>query len=621
MASMRQHLVVPCESSTRMTTGTNSLLIVDDTPENIDLLISMLDLPELQILAANSGERALATAERKQPDLILLDVMMPGIDGFETCRRLRANPATKDIPVIFVTARTEDVGIGFDVGGIDYITKPVRADEVRARVHHHLERRRLVRELQQLNHQLEERVRTRTQELIHANRQLREEINERRFMQDRLSYLATHDFVTRLYNRDALEAQALALLAESNRAEDAACLAVIELARFRIVNETCGYIAGDELLRQVADMLSALSAPDDLACRLGGDRFALLCRRSSEQVMAQAQRIKAAFERFEFVWDGRAYRVDARIAVLPIHRDFVSFDQLMTKADEASYLVRRDGGHSVRLHRVAAQDADSRESVNWAYRLMDAIRNHHFRVYFQRVLPMAVGDAPTLHFETLVRLWDPDTKQIVPPAAFISPAERYQLIDQLDRWMLREVLSRLSVWPDLLQQVSTVSINLSAYSLRDTSLAAHVLELLRSFQFPAHKLCFEITESEAIVNLVAAKVFMGTLKEAGVRFALDDFGTGFASFGYLKQLPFDIVKIDGAFVHDMDTDTANAAMVSSMVLMAGALNLPVVAEFVEREPVAEMLRKLGVQFGQGYLYHRPEELTESGLAAILPLRD
>lgn len=597
--------------------ASSSLLIVDDTPENIDLLVSMLALPGLQILAANSGERALALAERKQPDLILLDVMMPGIDGFETCSRLKAQAATADIPVVFVTALGDDVAKGFEAGGADYLAKPVRADEVRARVHHHLERRRLLRELQQVNAQLEQRVQERTRELVQLNRQLREEINERRFMQDRLSYLATHDFITRVYNRDALEEQVVRLLADTQRSDNGACLMLLDLARFRIVNEACGYIAGDELLRQVADMLAALCLPDDFIARLGGDRFALLCRRPPDQVMPLAQRIKGVFEGFEFVWDGRAYRIDARLAVIPIHRDFVSFDQLMTKADEAAYLVRRDGGPSVRLHRADVHEADARESVNWAYRLMDALKHQHFRVYFQRIQPLGERAAPGLRFETLVRLWDAETQRVVAPPAFIGPAERYQLIDQIDRWMLREVLGRLSASPSVLAGMSQVSVNLSAYSLRDPTLADTVLSQLQSCGFPPHKLCIEITESGAIVNLSAAKAFMETLKAHGVAFALDDFGTGFASFGYLKQLPFNSVKIDGAFVRDMDTDHANAAMVASMVQMADALALPVVAEFVERPALAERLKALGVPYAQGYLYHRPEEMTEAALQAAL----
>ena len=380
------------------------LLIVDDTPENIDLLVSILAGTDLDILAANSGERALELVARTLPDLILLDVMMPGIDGFETCRRLRADARSKDIPVIFVTARAEDVGQGFAAGGADYIAKPVRADEVRSRVNHHLEKRRLVHQLMELNGVLEQRVRERTQELVQANRKLREEINERRFMQDRLSYLATHDFVTRLYNRDALESHVQGLLARPDRGEESACVSMVELTRFAIVNDACGYIAGDELLRQVADLLAALAAPEDFIARLGGDRFAILSARPVEPVMSLALRIKQAFETFGFMWDGRTYHVDARVAVVPIGTEYYSFEQVMAKADEASYLARREGGPGVRLHRASARDADPRDAVNWAYRLLDALKQSHFRVYFQRIVPLAESCTGGLRFETLIRL-------------------------------------------------------------------------------------------------------------------------------------------------------------------------------------------------------------------------
>ncbi len=592
------------------------LLIVDDTPENIDLLVSILAGAELDILAANSGERALELVPRTQPDLVLLDVMMPGIDGFETCRRLRTLPGGQDLPVIFVTARAEDTSQGFAAGGVDYIAKPVRADEVRARVHHHLEKRRLLRDLQQLNAQLEARVRERTQELVQANRQLREEINERRFMQDRLSYLATHDFVTRLYNRDALETHVQGLLGQASRVDDSACIVLVELARFSIVNDACGYIAGDELLRQVADLLAALAASDDFISRLGGDRFAIICSRSTDTVLALGQRIKRAFEGFVFYWDGRPYSVDARVAVVPIGTEYYSFEQVMAKADEASYLARREGGPGVRLHQPSPREADPRESVNWAYRLLDALKSDHFRVFFQRIVPLQ-DELPTgLRFETLIRLWDPEQQRVISPAVFIGPAERYQIIDQVDRWMLRAVLGQLAALPaELLQRIELVSINLSAYSLRDAGLADFILGLLADHPCAPSKLCFEITETEAIVNLEVAQTFMHRLKAAGLRFSLDDFGTGFASFAYLKRLPFDSLKLDGAFVRDMDHDEANATMVRSMVQMAQALGLPVVAEFVESARIAAALRDLGVQYAQGYHFHQPEGLSEAALRA------
>ncbi len=594
-----------------------SLLIVDDTPENIDLLVAMLGRHDVEIMAANSGERALELVERRTPDLVLLDVMMPGIDGFETCRRLRSRPGMAEVPIVFVTAKADEVSSGFAAGGNDYIAKPVRADELRARVQHHLERRRLLLDLHQLNQYLEQRVRDRTQELVQANRQLREEINERRFIQDRLSYLATHDFVTRLYNRDALEGQVQQRLAERHEEGHAGCLLIVDLARFRIVNDTCGTIAGDELLRQVADLLAALAGPADFIARLGGDRFALLCSEAEDGALLLAQRVKQGFESFQFQWDGRSYPISARVAVLPLVREFHSFDQVMAKADEASWLVRRDGGSGVRLHRPQLGEADPRDAVNWAHRLMDALKQDRFRVYFQRVVPLQPDHAEGLHIEVLVRLWDAEQQRIVAPGAFMQPAERYQLIDQIDRWVLRQVLSELSGQPEVLAGLSQVSVNLSAQSLRDPRLAEQVLELLAQTGFPADKLCFEITEGEAVVNLEQAAVFMGRLKAVGVRFALDDFGTGFASFAYLKTLPFDRLKIDGGFVRDMDSDAANAAMVSSMVQMAQALNLPVVAEYVERPAVLARLQEMGVQYGQGYLFHQPEQLSAGALLAAI----
>ena len=254
----------------------SKILIVDDTPHNIDVLSATLADEHCELMAATSGARALELAARGHPDLVLLDVMMPGMDGFEVCRRLKADSATADIPVIFVTARTDDVSQGFAVGGSDYISKPINADEVRARVRYQLERRNLLEQLRELNHGLEEKVRERTAELTIANRHLRQEINERRYMQDRLNYLATHDFVTRLYNRGALDAHVSELLACVQRAECDAVFLLIDIDQFRLVNETCGCIAGDELLRQFAEVVAGLLQRTDFFARLGGDKFGVV---------------------------------------------------------------------------------------------------------------------------------------------------------------------------------------------------------------------------------------------------------------------------------------------------------------------------------------------------------
>ena len=607
-----------------VTARVSKILIVDDTPHNIDVLSATLADEHCELMAATSGARALELAARGRPDLVLLDVMMPGMDGFEVCRRLKADPATADLPVIFVTARTDDVSQGFAVGGSDYISKPINADEVRARVRYQLERRMLLEQLRELNQGLEEKVRDRTAELTIANRHLRQEINERRYMQDRLNYLATHDFVTRLYNRGALDAHVSELLARVQRAECDAVFLLIDIDQFRLVNETCGCIAGDELLRQFAEVVGGLLKRTDFFARLGGDKFGVVAEECGlDGGPALARRILGQLADFEFHWEERSFKMAASVAVVRIARDIVSFDQLMLIADEAAYRAKREGRGSIRVHDSSLLEGEGhRESVNWALVLVDALKRNEFRAYFQRLMPLAAaadGRAPGLHIETLIRLWDPRRQRLVLPGLFIAPAERYHLIGELDRWMIREVVKLLGSVPDTHDRIEQVAINLSAVSIREPGLAQYVADTLQEFDVPGRLMCFEITETQAIVNLQSASEFMHALHRLGCRFSLDDFGSGFASFTYLRQLPFDTIKIDGMFVRDMDADLVHGGMVRSMVEMARLLKKPVVAEFVETESVAGLLRELGVDWAQGFHYHVPEPLTADALrAASLP---
>jgi len=593
------------------------ILIVDDTPTNIDLLSATLGDQACELMAATSGARALELAARDAPDLVLLDVMMPGMDGFEVCRRLKGDPATADIPVIFVTARTEDVSTGFASGGSDYISKPINADEVRARVRYQLERRALLEQLRELNQHLEEKVRERTSELTLANRHLRQEINERRYMQDRLNYLATHDFVTRLYNRGALDAHVSGLLAGIQRGETEAVFLLIDIDQFRLVNETCGIIAGDELLRQFSEVVAAQLDRTDFLARLGGDKFGVVAERPGPEAgPTLARRILAQLASFTFDWEERTFRMAASVAVVHIGGEIVSFDQLMLAADEASYLAKREGRGTIRVHETSALESGHRESINWALVLVDALKQRQFQVWFQRLHPLAHAQGGGgLRVETLIRLWDAKRERLVSPGQFIAPAERFHLIGEIDRWMVREVIGLLGQVPEWHDRIAQVAVNLSAQSIREPGLAQVVAEALQGAAVPGRLLCFEITETEAIVNLQSAGEFMQALHGLGCSFALDDFGTGFATFTYLRQLPFDSIKIDGGFVRDMDSEAVHGGMVRSMVEMAHLLKKPVVAECVETAAVATMLHTLGVDWAQGYHYHRPEPLTIDALRA------
>lgn len=598
------------------------ILLVDDTPENLDVLSGILEDLDCQLLVATSGERALELAARRLPDLILLDVMMPDLNGFDVCTRLKGDLATTEIPIVFVTARTDDISQGFRVGGADYITKPINADEVRARVRYQLERQTMLAELKSFNRELETKVRERTSELTIANRQLREEINERRYMQDRLNYLATHDFVTRLHNRNALESHVSELLARIQVQTIDASFLMIDIDRFRLINESCGCIAGDELLRQFADSISGLLTREDFFARLGGDRFAVVtyCD-AADKGMGLAQTIIKHLESFNFQWEDRQFKLAASIATVPLLRTMVSYDQVMLAADDVIYVAKQEARGGVFSYEEAAKRSSlHKENINWASRLVDAIHSQSFRAYFQLIefLPATQGqEQPKYRLEVLLRLWDAQHQRMVSPGEFIGPAERLNLIPELDKWIFHATLELFAQHPLLLQKMDMVSINISAFSIRETNFAQHIVNTFKQLDLPPHKFCFEITETQAIVNVDSARQFMQTLREFGCHFALDDFGSGFASYAYLHQLSFDKIKIDGIFVRDMDTDPAHYAMVKSIVEMATSLNKEVIAEFVETAEVAQKLYALGVQWGQGYHYHRPQALNYQALEKCL----
>jgi len=603
--------------------ASSRILLVDDTPENLDVLSAILEDLHCQLMVATTGERAIELAQKQNPDLMLLDVMMPGMNGFEVCAFLKADPATSRIPIIFVTARTDDISIGFSVGGYDYISKPINADEVRARVRHQLERKTLLNELQTLNKELEQKVRERTADLTIANRQLREEINERRYMQDRLSYLATHDFVTRLHNRNSLEAYVCSVLAQVQMTNVSASFLLLDIDRFRVINESCGCIAGDELLRQFSDAISGILANEDFFARIGSDKFAIVTHSLViDTTNSLAQLILQQIQHFKFIWQEREFRLAASIALVPLNRDIVSFDQVMLMADEVLFLAKREGRGLIRTYNEATKrSSDDKENVNWAQRLVDATHNKLFRAHFQLIenfFPNQNLVPQKIRIETLIRMWDPVQQRLIPPGEFIGPAERLHLIPELDKWMISEVLQLLAAHPDLQERIETVSMNLSALSIREPHFVDQIIQLITRYQIPPEILSFEITETEAITNLDVANEFMQRLHKLGCYFSLDDFGSGFASYAYLHQLSFDTLKIDGIFVRDMDRDSNHYAMVKAIVEMAHSLKKEVIAEFVETEAVAELLKKLNVKWGQGFLYHKPEALTYEALLSRLP---
>jgi diguanylate cyclase (GGDEF)-like protein len=594
-----------------------NVLIVDDIPENIDVLRAVLNPLKCKISVATHGQRALSLAEKLRPDLILLDVMMPDIDGFEVCKQIRVIEAIKDTPIIFVTGRADEVSTGFLVGGNDYITKPIQADEVVARVKHQIEKQRLVHQLQYLNADLESRVRERTAELATINRKLRDEINERRYMQDRLQYLAEHDFVSRTYNRNALESYTSEIIARCVEEEVSTTFVQIDLNRFRVVNDSCGCIAGDELLAQAADIISVAAGGDGFIARLGSDRFAIVYSHQSEQALEMFfTEIKAQFGQFNFVWDEFRFQVDTTIVAIPINPKISSFDQLIMVADELTYISKKEGSDQVRKYQSQDSMIQSPYKQNWALRLVDALKHDHFQVHVQQIKPI-VAQSSKLKLEALIRLQSSEQEGLLYPDSFLYAAERYQLMPDVDKWMISQVIAFLAEHRDLKEKIQSISLNLSSSTLKDPFLATFVEQQCRDKQIEPSLLSFEVTETEQIIHVNVAATVLRTLHNMGCEILIDDFGSGYSSYSYLREFPFDVIKIDGMFIREIEQSLSSRTMVKSILDLAQQLNKPVVAEYVESEALLVILKEWQVDWGQGYFFHKPERLTRAAVELML----
>ena len=423
-------------------------------------------------------------------------------------------------------------------------------------------------------------------------------------MERKLSHQASHDALTDLFNRREFERRMQRVLAE---AQGEHCLLYMDLDQFKVVNDTSGHIAGDELLRQLSQMLKNEVRISDTLARLGGDEFGVLleyCSLKAAQRVAEA--ILKAVESFQFFWDERRYTVGISIGVVPIHGG-ETYTEIMSAADAACYAAKEQGRNRIQIYSPNDLElARRREEMDWVERIKSGLEENRFQLYRQSIVALKeeTPDRP-LRFEFLIRLWD---RVLLAPGAFLAPAERYGLMPAIDRWVVRNACTWLAAHPGELQRLDFATINLSGHTLSEDNFGDFVTRILEEFAIPPEKICFEITETAAVSNLEVAVRFIGKLKALGCRFALDDFGSGMSSFGYLKNLAVDFLKIDGTFVRDMLNDPIDLAMVRSINDIAQVLGKRTIAEFVESEAIKEELEKLGVDFVQGFAIARPEPL-------------
>jgi diguanylate cyclase (GGDEF)-like protein/PAS domain S-box-containing protein len=431
------------------------------------------------------------------------------------------------------------------------------------------------------------------------------DITELRALTEQLRHQATHDSLTGLANRFAFEQRLDEVLAGPVREEGGALL-YVDLDQFKLINDTSGHHAGDQLLVALARQLRGTLEPDEMLARLGGDEFGVLLEGGGEaRARRVAERLRKAIDGFAFVWENRTYSVTASLGVALVGRAGITKRELLAMADTACYLAKERGRNRAHVFVDTDDDASLRRTeMEWVNRVRWAMAEGRMSLDYQELSSLGGATEEGAHFELLLRLHDEDGRP-VPPGAFIPAAERYGLMPQLDRWVVDTAFANFDrLHPS--GKVALCAINLSGPTVDDDDFAEFVLERLRTHAVPAHKVCFEITETAAVGNMPRVVRFITQLRAVGCRFALDDFGAGMSSFGYLKNLPVDMIKIDGSFIRELENDPMSFSIVRAVTQIGHQIGLKVIAEWVGSDATCELLRLLGVNYAQGYFLHEPE---------------
>ena len=719
--------------------GVGSVLVVDDVEVNRDLLAKYLRRDGYQVTLAEGGSQALKVINGGAFDLVLLDIMMPDVDGMEVLRTVRKSHSDGELPIIMVTAMDQpsDIVESLQSGANDYVTKPIDFPVLLARTDAQLKRKWAEAALLKAQAELERRIEDRTAELRKACNVLQEEsverqraqkrlsvseelyrtlyddnpslfftvstsytlisvnrfgasrlgyevdellgaemamlhldtdrelaakaidgclrnpgvpnswevrmrhkdnsiswvratgkavvskddsanvlvvcedITEARRLSKQLSYDASHDALTGLFNRREFEIRLQRALetAQAENVEHAVCY--LDLDQFKIVNDSCGHVAGDELLRQLAAALKTCVRSGDCLARLGGDEFGVLLENCPLKFAVRvAHSLLRTVRDFQFVWDNKSFPIGVSIGLVPVDNRSETINDLLMAADSACYAAKDHGRNRIHVYQQDDKElAERHGEMQWVIRIKRALEQDRLLLYAQTIAPVQEGIEQGKHYEVLVRMADEDGR-VVPPGAFLPAAERYNMSTSIDRWVLRTILNWLGHHSDHLDKLFMCSINLSGLSLGDETFLSDIMSDIPKSSVPPEKICFEITETAAISNLQVAIHFIQSLKDLGCNFALDDFGSGLSSFAYLRNLPVDYLKIDGMFVKNIAEDSIDLAMVKSINEVGHVMGKKTIAEFVEDEAILEKLVEIGVDYAQGYGIGKPGPIGE-----------
>ena len=431
----------------------------------------------------------------------------------------------------------------------------------------------------------------------------------RKHSEEQLIFQANHDALTGLVNRREFERRAARLLDSVNKDNQEHALCYMDLDQFKVVNDNCGHAAGDEMLRQLSAVLQQVVRKRDTLARMGGDEFSVLMEHCTlEQAHRVATKLHQVIQDYLFSWQDQSFRVGVSIGLVAITRATPTVGDLLKEADVACYMAKDLGRNRIHVyHPEDVEIAQHHGEMQWVARVNQAIEENRLSLFAQTIEPLDSGKQR--HCELLIRMID-EEGQIISPGAFLPAAERYNLMLKIDTWVIERAFTLLVDNPKFVEKTGFVSINLSGQSIADNNLLDFITGRLSASGIDGKKICFEITETIAISNLRLATLFISTLKGLGCRFALDDFGSGLSSFGYLKNLAVDYLKIDGMFVKDIIDDPIDRAMVKSINEIGQIMGMQTIAEFVENDEIKGMLREIGVNYAQGYGIGKPVDFED-----------
>lgn len=625
-----------------------TILIVDDVPENLRLLSMTLTQEGYDVRNAISGKVALMGVATELPDLVLLDVSMPDIDGFEVCLKLKSNPNTKEIPVIFISALGEvlDKVKAFEVGGSDYVTKPFQIAEVLARVRHQLTLRQLKQklsdqnqqlqqtlqkqataeaEVRHLNQVLEQRVQKRTQQLQATHETLRREMLEKQQAQSKLLHMAMYDPLTGLANRPVLlERLEQALQTIQSAPNQGGALVLVDCDRFKSISDTLGHLRGDHLLLEIANRITTAVPEQCLVARLGGDEFAILL-----VALGQEHSIHSIIKNLQLAFADPiqiaqyAVTINASIGVVHINATYRKAEYLLRDADLAMVQAKQQQRGSLQIF-VPEMHHQALHRLSMEGRLRQAFKQNQLDVYYQPIVDLtapgiekAMETGGTLNliagFEALTRWQCSSTTKFISPSEFIPLAEEIGLILPMGDWIFQTACQQLSQWNQTRPAHNPLfmSINFSVHQLTCEGFTQRLDEVLQTTQVQPHWLKLEITESVLMQNAESVMAALTYCRQLGMQISIDDFGTGYSSLNYLRQLPVDILKVDRTFIQDLEAIPDNLKILEAILTLAQALDLEVVSEGIETQYQAQTLKQLGCTYGQGYRFARPLNGTDA----------